>query len=79
MGAVRCRVRQDQEPDIDEIYEFAIKEINGLSLAEDDWQYHVSINHTAMCEHTESIINRRSLGIYYFPEQAASLKNPSKK
>lgn len=24
-----------------------------------------------MCENTESIINRGSLGIYYFPEQAA--------
>jgi hypothetical protein len=29
-----------------------IKEINGLPLPEDDWQYHVSINHTAMCENT---------------------------
>jgi hypothetical protein len=48
-----------------------IKEINGLPLPEDDWQYHVSINHTAMCENTEAIINRRNLGIYYFPEQAA--------
>jgi hypothetical protein len=48
-----------------------IKEINGLPLPEDDWQYHVSVNHTAMCENTESIINRRSLGIYYFPEQTA--------
>ncbi len=56
-----------------------IKEINGLPPPEDDWQYHVSVNHTAMCENTESIIKRRSLGIYYFPEQAASLKNPSKK
>ena len=34
-------------------------------------QYHVSINHAAMCENTEAIINRRSPGIYYFPEQAA--------
>ncbi len=40
-------------------------------LPEDDWQYHFSINHTAMCENTEAIINRRNLGIYYFPEQAA--------
>jgi len=24
-----------------------------------------------MCENTEAIINRRNLGIYYFPEQAA--------
>jgi hypothetical protein len=48
-----------------------INEINGLPLPEDDWQYHVSVNHTAMCENTEAIINRRNLGIYYFPEQAA--------
>jgi hypothetical protein len=48
-----------------------IKEVNGLSLAEDDWQYHVSINHTSMCENTEAIINRGNLGIYYFPAQAA--------
>ena len=48
-----------------------INEINGLPLPEEDWQYHVSVNHTAMCENTETIINRRNLGIYYFPEQAA--------
>ena len=48
-----------------------IKAINGLPLPEEDWQYHVSINHTAMGENTETIINRRNLGIYYFPEQAA--------
>ncbi|MBU3965801.1 MAG: hypothetical protein KKG76_00255 [Euryarchaeota archaeon] len=48
-----------------------INEINGIPLPEDDWQYHVSVNHTAMCENTEAIINRRNLGIYYFPEQAA--------
>jgi hypothetical protein len=48
-----------------------INEINGLPLPEEDWQYHVSVNHTAMCENTEAIINRRNLGIYYFPEQAA--------
>jgi DNA replicative helicase MCM subunit Mcm2 (Cdc46/Mcm family) len=36
-----------------------------------DWQYHVSVNHTAMCENSETIINRRNLGIYYFSEQAA--------
>jgi len=40
-----------------------IKEINGLPLPEDDWQYHVSINHTAMCENTEAIINRRRFSI----------------
>ena len=88
MGALPCRIRQDQEPDIDEVlsrqvwsaftkfgFKYpiwnTIKEINGLPLPEDDWQYHVSINHTAMCENTESIINGWSLGIYYFPEQAA--------
>jgi len=51
-----------------------IKEINGLYLRRIDEEYHVSINHTAICENTESIINKRNLGIYYFPEQAASLK-----
>jgi hypothetical protein len=48
-----------------------INEINGIPLPEDDWQYHVSVNHTAVCENTEAIINRRNLGIYYYPDQAA--------
>ncbi len=75
MDNMRCRVRQDQEPDIDEalsrqgvecIHEFGFKhshleyinELNRLPLPEDDWQYHVSVNHTANCENTEAIINR---------------------
>jgi hypothetical protein len=59
-GTARPRTRYDET-----------LSLNGLPLPEEDWQYHVSINHSAMCENTEAIINRRSLGIYYFLEQAA--------
>ncbi len=48
-----------------------VRDVNGIPLPEEDWQYHVSVNHTAMCENTETIINRRNLGIYYLPDQAA--------
>ncbi len=50
-----------------------VKELDRNPLPEEDWQYHVSINHTAMCENTETIAARRNLGICYFPEQQARM------
>ncbi|MDP2766910.1 MAG: hypothetical protein Q8O41_05600 [Candidatus Methanoperedens sp.] len=50
-----------------------VKELNRNPLPEEDWQYHVSINHTAMCENTENIAAMRNLGICYFPEQQARM------
>lgn len=50
-----------------------VKEIDRNPLPEEDWQYHVSINHTAMCENTENIAAKRNLGICYFPEQQARM------
>ncbi len=50
-----------------------MKELNRNPLPEEDWQYHVSINHTAMCENTENIAARLNLGICYFPEQQARM------
>ena len=32
-----------------------VKELNRNLLPEEDWQYHVSIKHTAMCENIENI------------------------
>ncbi|MDW7727677.1 MAG: hypothetical protein SCH70_11320 [Candidatus Methanoperedens sp.] len=46
-----------------------ITEIKSTNLQQDDWQYHVSINHTAMCENLENTVARQEINIFYFPEQ----------
>lgn len=50
-----------------------ITELKGTNLQQEDWQYHVSINHTAMCENLENIVARQGINIFYFPEQQSRM------
>ncbi|MDW7726141.1 MAG: hypothetical protein SCH70_03360 [Candidatus Methanoperedens sp.] len=46
-----------------------MEELNGIDLKKEDWQYHVSINHTVMCENIENLVAKKDMQFCYYPDQ----------
>lgn len=45
-----------------------IDEIDGNPLWQEDSQYHVSVNHTVLCENVENIVAKKMVRFLYLPD-----------
>jgi hypothetical protein len=50
-----------------------IDEIDGNPLSQEDSQYHVSVNHTVLCENVENIVARKMVRFLYLPDTRISM------